>query len=209
MSEKLQDIQQRCCKHQFFDNGSGAITSICVKCGYDPHPAIAQQSALDILNAAPVDDRGRICLTAEAAQEIALALKSRCEQEPSEEALSFVQAAHSFLNGRLLESGALKDWPTLRVAANALIQRAASVTSRGESLREQAEDNVEAVRGSSDVPGFDACVKAEEARLARNAALEEAARWHDERRRNTPDAFEMEFHEVSGAAIRALKESGK
>ena len=31
---------------------------------------------------------------------------------------------------------------------------------------------------------------------------ERCARWHDERRYNTPDAFEMEFHEVSAAALR-------
>ncbi len=35
-------------------------------------------------------------------------------------------------------------------------------------------------------------------------ALEAAAGWHDERARNTPDAFEMEFHQVSAKAIRAL-----
>ena len=35
-------------------------------------------------------------------------------------------------------------------------------------------------------------------------ALEKAAAWHDDRRRHTPDAFEMEFHGISAAAIRAL-----
>jgi hypothetical protein len=40
--------------------------------------------------------------------------------------------------------------------------------------------------------------------VARKAILEEAAAWHDDRRRHTPDAFEMEFHEGSAAAIRAL-----
>jgi hypothetical protein len=40
---------------------------------------------------------------------------------------------------------------------------------------------------------------------ARGKALEEAAAWHDQRRRDTPDAFEMELHEVSAKAIRALK----
>lgn len=34
--------------------------------------------------------------------------------------------------------------------------------------------------------------------------LETAARWHDERARNTPDAFEMELHQKSAEAIRAL-----
>lgn len=34
--------------------------------------------------------------------------------------------------------------------------------------------------------------------------VEAAARWHDERAKSTPDAFEMEFHQVSAAAIRAL-----
>ena len=33
---------------------------------------------------------------------------------------------------------------------------------------------------------------------------ERAAKWHDQRARDTPDAFEMEFHQVSAAAIRAL-----
>jgi hypothetical protein len=33
---------------------------------------------------------------------------------------------------------------------------------------------------------------------------EMAAEWHDQRAINTPDAFEMEFHQVSAAAIRAL-----
>lgn len=36
------------------------------------------------------------------------------------------------------------------------------------------------------------------------AGRETAAHWHDERRRNTPDAFEGEFHEVSATTIRAL-----
>lgn len=36
------------------------------------------------------------------------------------------------------------------------------------------------------------------------AMRESAARWHDQRRRDTPDAFEMEFHEVSARAIRAI-----
>ena len=40
---------------------------------------------------------------------------------------------------------------------------------------------------------------------ARADALEEAAKWHDQRARNTPDAFEMELHQVSAKAIRALK----
>ena len=43
--------------------------------------------------------------------------------------------------------------------------------------------------------------------VSREDVLEEAARWHDQRRRDTPDAFEMEFHEVSAEAIRALKSS--
>lgn len=38
--------------------------------------------------------------------------------------------------------------------------------------------------------------------------VEDAARWHDERYRKTPDAFEMEFHDVSRKAIRTLKEGG-
>lgn len=39
---------------------------------------------------------------------------------------------------------------------------------------------------------------------ARTAAIEEAAKWHDQRARDTPDAFEMEFHNSSATAIRAL-----
>lgn len=35
-------------------------------------------------------------------------------------------------------------------------------------------------------------------------ALEEAAKWHDQRARDTPDVFEMELHQVSAKAIRAL-----
>lgn len=38
----------------------------------------------------------------------------------------------------------------------------------------------------------------------RAEAFEEAARWHDQRYRDTPDAFEMEFHDVSRKAIRSL-----
>lgn len=41
---------------------------------------------------------------------------------------------------------------------------------------------------------------------ARRSALEEAAQWHNMRKRNTPDAFEMELHDVSAMAIRALTE---
>lgn len=37
--------------------------------------------------------------------------------------------------------------------------------------------------------------------------IEIAARWHDQRAINTPDAFEMELHEKSAAAIRALASS--
>jgi hypothetical protein len=52
-------------------------------------------------------------------------------------------------------------------------------------------------------------LRAENARLregeARNAALEEAAKWHDTRAHDTPDAFEMEFHEVSARTIRSMK----
>jgi len=59
----------------------------------DEYERAEPQSALILLNAAPVDDQGRICLTAEAAQEIALALKSRCEQEPSEEQVEAVARA--------------------------------------------------------------------------------------------------------------------
>jgi hypothetical protein len=36
--------------------------------------------------------------------------------------------------------------------------------------------------------------------------LELAAKWHDQRARDTPDAFETEFHQVSAAAIRKLSE---
>ena len=32
---------------------------------------------------------------------------------------------------------------------------------------------------------------------------EACAKWHDQRAHDTPDAFEMEFHQVSAAAIRA------
>jgi len=35
------------------------------------------------------------------------------------------------------------------------------------------------------------------------AEKERCAKWHDDRARQTPDAFEMEFHQVSAAAIRA------
>ncbi len=35
---------------------------------------------------------------------------------------------------------------------------------------------------------------------------EACAKWHDQRARDTPDAFEMEFHQVSAAAIRARGE---
>jgi len=43
------------------------------------------------------------------------------------------------------------------------------------------------------------CVRAE----ATLAEKERCAKWHDDRARQTPDAFEMEFHQVSAAAIRA------
>ena len=36
--------------------------------------------------------------------------------------------------------------------------------------------------------------------------LEKAAKWHDQRVRDTPDAFEMELHQVSAAAIREMKD---
>ena len=39
-------------------------------------------------------------------------------------------------------------------------------------------------------------------------ALEEAVLWHWQRRAATPDTFEMEFHEVSATAIRALIPKG-
>lgn len=39
----------------------------------------------------------------------------------------------------------------------------------------------------------------------RDGVLEEAAKWHDQRHRGTPDAFEMEFHAVCAKEIRALK----
>ena len=35
--------------------------------------------------------------------------------------------------------------------------------------------------------------------------LEVSAQWHDERARDTPDAFEMELHQASAAKIRAMK----
>lgn len=41
----------------------------------------------------------------------------------------------------------------------------------------------------------------------RRRGLEEAAKWHDQRARDTPDAFEMEFHQVSAKAIRSLSTS--
>jgi hypothetical protein len=37
---------------------------------------------------------------------------------------------------------------------------------------------------------------------------ESAAKWHDQRAHDTPDVFEMEFHQVSAAAIRALPVNG-
>ena len=43
----------------------------------------------------------------------------------------------------------------------------------------------------------------------RRAGREEAAAWHDQRRRDTPDAFEMEFHEVSAKAIRSMPDCGE
>jgi hypothetical protein len=43
-------------------------------------------------------------------------------------------------------------------------------------------------------------------REAVEQGLERAAKWHDQRARDTPDAFEMEFHQVSAAAIRKLSE---
>ena len=42
--------------------------------------------------------------------------------------------------------------------------------------------------------------------VARAEALEEAAKWHDQRAHDTPDAVEDELHRVSAAAIRALKD---
>jgi hypothetical protein len=36
------------------------------------------------------------------------------------------------------------------------------------------------------------------------AGLERAARWHDERAKQTPDVFEQELHEVSARSIRHL-----
>lgn len=41
--------------------------------------------------------------------------------------------------------------------------------------------------------------------IAFTAGRDAAADWHRQRYRATPDAFEMEFHEVSEAAIRALQ----
>jgi len=41
---------------------------------------------------------------------------------------------------------------------------------------------------------------------ARNTALDEAAGWHDQRTKETPDVFEQEFHEISARRIRALKD---
>ena len=38
------------------------------------------------------------------------------------------------------------------------------------------------------------------------AEREKVAAWHDQRARDTPDAFEMEFHQVCAAAIRNRKE---
>lgn len=38
---------------------------------------------------------------------------------------------------------------------------------------------------------------------------EEAALWHDQRAKDTPDAFEMELHRESAKAIRALPLPGK
>lgn len=47
----------------------------------------------------------------------------------------------------------------------------------------------------------------DEAQRLREQAIEECARWHDERARDTPDAFEMELHQVSAKALRALASS--
>ena len=64
-----------------------------------------------------------------------------------------------------------------------------------------------ATAGPVEQKRFDACARAALA-IARpiieREALEKAAAWHDARRRLTPDAFEMEFHRVSAAAIREL-----
>jgi hypothetical protein len=38
--------------------------------------------------------------------------------------------------------------------------------------------------------------------LIRADERERCAKWHDQRSRDTPDAFEMELHQVSAAAIR-------
>lgn len=35
--------------------------------------------------------------------------------------------------------------------------------------------------------------------------VERCAQWHDKRAHDTPDVFEMEFHQVSAKAIRALR----
>lgn len=48
---------------------------------------------------------------------------------------------------------------------------------------------------SGDIHNALATVRAEE--------RERAAKWHDDRARQTPDVFEQEFHEVSASAIRA------
>lgn len=44
----------------------------------------------------------------------------------------------------------------------------------------------------------------ERVKKAEEAMRERAAQWHDQRAKDTPDAFEIEFHQISAAAIRAL-----
>ena len=64
-----------------------------------------------------------------------------------------------------------------------------------------------AIRALADAPAGDgesAAARDVLAERKRRETIEECARWHDERARDTPDAFEMELHRVSAAAIRAL-----
>jgi hypothetical protein len=55
--------------------------------------------------------------------------------------------------------------------------------------------------GAEPAREYVARVEAANATLVRDT-LEKAAKWHDQRARDTPDAFEMEFHQASAKALR-------
>lgn len=99
-----------------------------------------------------------------------------------------------------LADDAIKGAASLITALKAEI---AELRANLESLQEEARDTAQAIQRASDfnLQHNTAAAYARGFNDSRDAAKE----WHRKRAVETPDAFEMELHRVSAAAIAALK----